>query len=54
MEGLLSKVVASGAKFSTSLSANQGAVGSLTIKNGETTVNNNDSFEVGTQLSVSA
>lgn len=54
MEGLLSKAVASGARFSTSLSANQGAVSGLTIKKGETTVKNNDSFEVGTQLSVSA
>lgn len=54
MTGLLSKAVASGAGFSTSLSANQGAVSSLTIKNGEKAVSDNASFEVGTTLSISA
>lgn len=54
MTGLLSKAVASGAEFSTSLSANQGAVSSLTIRNGGNAVSNNASFEVGTTLSISA
>lgn len=51
--GMLSKAVASGAKFSTSKTETK-AAGTLTVKNGNNNVSNNSYLEVGTTLTVGA
>jgi hypothetical protein len=51
--GMLSKAVASGAKFSTSKTETQ-AAGTLTVKNGDNNVSDNSYVEVGTTLTVGA
>lgn len=51
--GMLSKAVASGARFSTSIGETK-AEGTITVKNGKNTVATNSYVEVGTTLTVGA
>lgn len=51
--GMLSKAVASGAQFSTSVGETK-AEGTITVKNGENAVSTNSYVEVGTTLTVGA